>query len=159
MALSEIGYNDNPPVMREVRDLPGAGHRRLQATQNIAVDRLEWLLAHDKIEQYQLDAGRRLQRDCELAQIGGYSSAGSGARSTAVGPSDLPDARLDAMTRVSRARAAMVPTAWRLVELVVVENIALHVAGVRLWRHCGRGEPLGALRFALDALAAAYGLA
>ena len=38
-----------------------------EKVQNIHVDRLEWLLAHGMIHPAQHGAGRKLQRDCELA--------------------------------------------------------------------------------------------
>jgi hypothetical protein len=156
MALA-VGYDGSGPAMREPRDLAGHAARSLPTLQNSNCDRLEWLLSHGKIEQYQLDAGRRLEADCQLAQIGGYVSGGNGCRAPAAA-STLSDAKLDAIARVGRARSSLVPTAWRLLDLVVLQNIALCEAGRRLWGKSGRGEPLGALRFALDGLAAHYGI-
>lgn len=154
------GFDGQPPLMRDPRDLHGKGRRKIEATQNSNCDRLEWLLSHGKITECQLDAGRRLQADCELAQIGGFSAAGSGGpRLVNLASSNLPDAKLDAIARVGAARASLTPGAWLLVELVAVQNIQLAEAGRRLWGHCGRGEPVGAIRFALDALAQFYGMA
>ena len=155
------GCDGNPPVMREPRDLPG-GHvaRKLGGLQNIAVDRLEWYYTHGHIEQHHVDAGRRLQSDCELAQIGGYASMGAGSsRTPRLVPSNLADSKLDAIARVNRARTALEPGVWRLLELVVLDNLALEVAGYRLWgRHVARKERMAALVWALDRLAEHYGI-
>ncbi len=69
-----IGYDGNPPEFREARDLAGKGKRKSElGPQNIRVDRIEWLLAHKRIDLAQHSAGRKLQHDSELAQIGSYA--------------------------------------------------------------------------------------
>src|SRR5438445_482819 len=45
----------------------------VQPVRNMRVDRLEWLLGHGVIHPAQHSAGRKLQRDRELASIGGYA--------------------------------------------------------------------------------------
>ncbi len=69
-----IGYDGNPPEFREARDLAGKGKRKSElGPQNIRVDRIEWLLSHKRIDVAQHSAGRKLQHDSELAQIGSYA--------------------------------------------------------------------------------------
>ncbi len=150
-----VGYDGNVPELVSPRDLGGEGKRDLPELENANTDRIRWLYRHGKISDVQYYAAERLQLDAQLATIGGYASGGNGGGN---GPRGLADAKCDAMGRVNAARLSMVATAWRLVELVVLENNGLHVAGTRLWGHSGRGEPLGALRFGLDSLAAHYGM-
>lgn len=146
-----VGYDGEPPEFRQ----------RGTAVQNIQVDRLEWLLGHGHIDVAQHGAGRRLQRDRELAAIGGYAlplvfagpdrGEGFGARSF---PSD---AKCDAIRRINAARAHVGGLGFRILELVVLENVAIHEAARWL------GEPVSklplALKVALDSLAGFYRLA
>lgn len=145
------GHDGEPPEFRQ----------RGAAVQNIRVDRLEWLLAHGHIDVAQHGAGRRLQHDRELAAIGGYAlplvfagpdrGAAFGARAF---PSDI---KCDAIRRINAARAHVGGLGFRILELVVLENVAIHEAARRL------GEPVGklplALKVALDSLAGFYRLA
>ena len=153
-----IGYDGNPPEFREARDIAGKGKRKSElGPQNIRVDRIEWLLAHKRIDLPQHAAGRKLQRDSELAQIGSYAiltevKGGSGTNR-------LPDLKCDAIARVNAARAHVggKGVGWRILELVVIENISLEKAAATMRIHA-RGA-LPALQGALDALAAHYRLA
>src|ERR1700693_6063906 len=66
------GYDGSPPEFREARDVEGKGKRAAElGPQNIRVDRLEWLLAHRRIDVAQHAAGRRLQHDSDIAEIRG----------------------------------------------------------------------------------------
>lgn len=146
-----VGYDGEPPEFRQ----------RGTAVQNIQVDRLEWLLGHGHIDVAQHGAGRRLQRDRELAAIGGYAlplvfagpdrGEGFGARSF---PGDI---KCDAIRRMNAARAHVGGIGFRILELVVLENVAIHEAARRL------GEPVSklplALKVALDSLAGFFRLA
>jgi hypothetical protein len=153
------GYDGNPPELRSPQDFAGAD-RELPERENYNVDRIRWLYRHGHIDAAQNEAGERLQRDWQLAQLGGYSAAGNGGGKVVnLVPSNLPDAKLDAIGRVNRARAKLDRTSWRLVELVVLENIQLAEAAKRLWGHTRRGEAVTAICYALDLLAAVYGLA
>lgn len=70
------------------------------------IDRLQWLADHGDIGAHQLHAGRRLQRDWQIAKIEAGprmpGGAGGGGR-----PGSLPDAALDAGQRVRRALAVL----------------------------------------------------
>jgi Domain of unknown function (DUF6456) len=153
-----IGYDGNPREFREARDLSGKGKRKSElGPQNIRVDRIGWLLAHKRIDVAQHSAGRKLQHDSELAQIGSYAmltdvKGGSGTNR-------LPDLKCDAIARVNAARAHVGSkgVGWRILELVVIENRSLEKAAAQMRIH-SRGA-LPALQGALDALAAHYRLA
>jgi len=154
-----VGHGGNPPEFRPARDLDGQNRRRaVQGAQNINTDRLEWLLAHRHIDVAQHGAGRRLQRDWEMSLIGGYAMSPANVSISAGTRSDSPaDLRCDAIRRMNQARAHVGATGFRILELVVLENVAIADAARRL------GEPVAklplALRVALDCLASFYRLA
>ena len=148
------GHDGERPEFMPVRDLAGAGKRETQSIVNANVDRLEWLLAHKRIELYQHQAGRKLQHDAELATIGGFASIGG----TGGGAGNvLSDAKCDAIARVNAARIAMGNSGWRILELVVLEGSPLNRAEARMRLRSGSG--ITALTVALDSLARHYGLA
>ena len=156
------GHDGNAPEFRAARDLAGSGKRSaVQGLQNINTDRLEWLLAHRHIDVTQHGAGRKLQRDREMSVIGGYAmspafsaSAAGGAAGRHSAPADI---KCDAIRRMNAARAHVRKTGFRILELIVLENVAVAEAARRL------GEPVAklplALRVALDLLASFYRLA
>lgn len=156
------GHDGNPPEFREARDLEGKGKRRSElGPQNICVDRLEWLLAHKRIDLAQHAAGRRLQRDCELAAIGGYAAIDGGgfgrSPGSGSGVNRLADVKCDAIARVNAARAHVGAKGWRILELVAVENVSMGEAAKRMDQSPDRIQL--ALAVALDALASHYRLA
>jgi len=127
---------------------------------NLAVDRLEWLLARRRIDLAQHAAGRRLQRDCELAAIGLYAPSPEllrNGRRNLAGSHLLSDAKCDAIARVNAARAHVGATGFRILELVAVENLPLSGVAKQIGELDDR-LPL-ALCVALDALASFYRLA
>src|SRR5258707_12968505 len=98
-----IGYDGNPPEFREARDLAGKGKRKSEfGPQNIRVDRIEWLLAHKRIDLAQHAAGRKLQHDSELAQIGSYATLTVVKEGS--GTNRLPYLKCDAIARVNATR-------------------------------------------------------
>lgn len=162
MAAAKIGYDGNPPEFHEkrgseVRDrLTGAIIRQGEMSPlNVSTDRLEWLLAHKRISRPQYDAGQRLQKDSEQAQIGGFASLG--ALPGGSGTTRLSDAKCDAIKAVNDVRTLIRGMGWRILELVVLENVSLAKAESRLRLPVGGGH--GALIVALDLLASHYGLA
>ena len=124
---------------------------------NIRVDRLEWLLAHRRIDTAQHAAGRKLQHDAEIAEISGYAVLEIGRAGGASGVNRLSDVRCDAITRVNAARASVGPTGWRLLDLVALQNLPLGDAAKRMGESPDKMQL--ALSVALDALASHYGLA
>lgn len=156
MSKMQIGYDGLAPEFREARDLDGKGKRQAElGPQNIRVDRLEWLLAHKKIELHHHYAGRKLQHDQEQAQIGGYASLQGGLGGS--GTTRLSDAKCDAIGRVNAARIYVGNKCWRILELVVIENTSLADAEARMGLTTGNGR--GVLLAALDVLSNHYGLA
>jgi hypothetical protein len=153
------GHDGNPPEFRPARELDGRSRRgAVQGAQNINTDRLEWLLAHRHIDVAQHGAGRRLQRDWEMSLIGGYAISPAAVSVSGGRTPDSPaDIRCDAIRRMNQARAHVGATGFRILELVVLENVAIAAAARRL------GEPVAklplALRVALDSLASFYRLA
>ncbi len=149
------GHDNEPPIFLDVRDAAGAGKRSIKGILNINVDRLSYLLAHRRITQAQHDAGRELQADAELAQIGGYAT-GSGEPAGGNGYRGLSDARLDAQTRHGAALRVLGASGRKIVELVVISGYSVEKAEVilRLPYRAGVGMLIGAL----DCLAHHYGL-
>lgn len=85
------------------------------------IDRLEWLYEHKHIAQHQRDAGRKLQEDWQLSkmEISARSDL-SGGRGGGSAQSTLPDAKLDAMTRLGKAMAVLPPECETLVSLFLL---------------------------------------
>jgi hypothetical protein len=75
------------------------------------------------------------------------------------GTNRLPDVKCCAIARMNAARAHVGAkgVGWRILELVVIENLSLEKAAAMMRIHC-RGA-LPALQGALDVLAAHYRLA
>jgi len=158
----KIGFDGNPPEFRqkrgsEVRDQKTGEVVREgeMSAQNIAVDRLEWLLAHQRIQTHQHAAGRRLQRDAEQAAQVAYASLSDTLGGS--GTNRVSDVRCDAIDRVNDARTHIGSKGWRIIELVALENISLGRAESMM--RMGPGGGIGALTTALDTLARHYGLA
>lgn len=156
------GFDGNPPEFRPARGSqvfdPKTGkvtREAVDSPQNINVDRLEWMLAHNRILPHQHAAGRRLQGDWELAQIVSYGSL-SGLPGGS-GTVRLADAKCDAISRVNEARRQVGSSGWRILELVVIEGVSVGKAEGRMRLATGNGT--GMLICALDALASHYGLA
>jgi hypothetical protein len=152
--MAKIGYDGEPPEFVSPRDILGKEARTLPDIWNVGSDRLNWYLAHEYILPHQHDAGIKLQRDNELAQIGGYQTCSENGGGTS-GTIRLPDAKCDAIDRVNAAKQYVGPAAWRIIELVVFENISVGKAESRLRMATGNG----ALIVALDTLARHYGFA
>jgi hypothetical protein len=151
-----IGYDGQPPMFRDARDIGGHQAReRVKGPQNINVDRLEWLLAHKLIEPHHHQAGRKLQDCCQIAELSvGVALAGGGGGGS---PSTaLSDAKCDAMTAINKARAALSPMAWRMIELVVIDGVTVGKAAARM--RIAERAGLPALLFSLDALGRHYSL-
>jgi hypothetical protein len=150
-----IGYDGSPPIFREARDLGGIGSRKkVLGPQNINVDRLEWLLAHNLIEVHQHTAGRKLQESWQMADLSvGAKLEGGGGGGSSTG---LSDAKCDAFSSVGKAVKSLSPKCWRMIQLVVIEGVTVQKAAAQM-RIPERGA-LPALVFSLDQLGHHYGL-
>ena len=163
--VAKAGYDGNAPEFRlkrgsEVRDhTTGAVIRDGEmGAVNVCVDRLEWLLAHKRIEPHQHTAGEYLQADWQLAEQLTFATAGA-ARSGG-GTNRLADAKCDAHDRMNDAVERLGGNrsiGWKIVDLVILQNVSLEKAERSLALPLRSG--LGALRGALDSLARLYGLA
>ncbi len=149
------GHDGFEPIFLDVRDDAGRGKRSIKGILNINVDRIGYLLAHRRITQAQHDAGRKLQADAELAQIGGYAT-GSGEPAGGNGYRGLSDAKLDAQARHASALRVLGPSGRKIVELVVISGHGLSKAEAIMRLPVGGG--IGALSVALDVLAEHFGL-
>lgn len=150
-AAEVIGFDGERPQFVPARDIMGTGRRaKVDGPQNINVDRLEWLLAKKHIEPHHHQAGRKLQRLYETAEISvGVKLVGAGG--AGVASSSLSDAQCDAMHEVNRVKAAMSPINFRLVELVVIERFKVEDATKKLG--LGSRSATSSLVLALDSLA------
>ena len=151
------GYDGNPPVVTPIRDPEGKGKREIFVTRRL--DRLQWLLDHKSIDEYQFGAGRRLQNDWEASQRG--TAASVSMMSGVVGGvnvSVLADCRLDAMTRYADAIRAVPVRVRATVELALIDannySVEKISAILRIDRRAGQER----LQIGLDALAEHYGL-
>ncbi len=149
------GHDGFPPEFPEVRDVAGAGKRSIKGILNINCDRLGYLLAHRRISESQHDAGRRLQADAELAQIGGFATA-SETTAGGNGYAGLSDTKLDAQARHGAALRVLGRSGRHIVELVVISGHSL--AQVEVMMRFPVGGGIGALTVALDLLSDHYGL-
>lgn len=161
--VTRHGYDGMPPELVAPHDLAGAENvRELPERENYNTDRIHWLFRHKMIDAAQYFAGVVLQKDHLLAKRDGYASPSGGVRSIGMVPSNLADAKCDAIARKNEARAAIVKaadeTSWKLLEMVVLENIQHTVAAKLLWGHSRHREPIIALKYALNLLAKHYGL-
>lgn len=151
-----IGYDGNPPVFRPARDIVGQGKREvIDGPQNINIDRLEWYLDHRLIERHHHTAGRKLQLYAETAELSSGVSLLAGARGGG-SMTSLSDAKCDALDKLNKARAELSPMNWRLIDLVVLQNITAQKASRQMGFHERSAMPT--LVMALDSLAKHYGL-
>lgn len=70
------------------------------------IDRLQWLFDHKAIEQYQLDAGRRLQEDWHASRLE-VSPGMQMGRSGSAASTNLSDAKCDAIQRLKSAMGCL----------------------------------------------------
>lgn len=144
------------PMHRQSRDLSVvAGSKKGWRL----LDRLEWLYEHKNIAQHQRDAGRRLQEDWQLSKIEiSARSDMSGGRSGSSARSTLPDAKLDAMTRLGNALKVLPPECESLITLFLLtegECFSLDQCAARVRRDRRAALPL--LQAGLSLLSRHYG--
>lgn len=147
------GYDGRPPVIREARDLGGNGKPQIFYTYRD--DALATLLHRKSIEDYQAEAGRRLQGDHEMFERTqgsclDFSGGGSGA-------SDM--ACLTAIDAARRASLAWKQVHWRAREalsLLLLANKGLQEIGTLIKKD--RRGVAELIHIGLDDLAAHYGL-
>ncbi len=156
------GYDGHAPHFMPARDIESVdrltGVRRRETPAgplNVNTDRIEWLLARDKLSKRQYAAARRFQADWERAQILPVAAPAL-VRSSGRSAPELPnDAKVAAMRR-HRAAAIALGRWHRVVELVALENRTLAQAAAALHMHAERASEQ--LETGLDVLADHYGL-
>jgi hypothetical protein len=146
-----VGFDGHAPSEESVRDHDGRGKREIIRT--IRYDTIGRLEKQGIILPQHADAARRLQRDMELAEIASYSSphmiSGAGTNRPA-------DAKLDAMSRLTRARERVGPMGWQMLERLIVRGETPTTIQKAL--RVRRGHVAGVIAYALDTLARYYGL-
>lgn len=155
-AVTKIGYDGNQPIFRPARDIVGQGKREtIDGPQNINIDRLEWMLDRQYIEPHHHAAGRKLQYYWEIVnRSGGMSLLGGGRGGSSM--TSLSDAKCDAHAAMNTARAAISPMNWRIIELVVLDNMSSTAAMAKM--RFNADSATSAVKLALDSLAQHYGL-
>jgi hypothetical protein len=122
------------------------------------IDRLQWLADHGSIADYQLFAGRRLQRDWELSKIEASPRMTPGAGGGSGLPGSLPDVALDAGRRVSKALAVLPRELRQLTELFLMpEDHPFSLERVAAIVKEDRRAAAYGIRIALSLLARHYG--
>jgi hypothetical protein len=154
--LREPGRDGHPIEQREIRtERYEDGKRETQNSPvNVNHDRIEYLFAHGAIDERQREAGNRLAKDWELAQIEPRASTvlvGAGSCEA-----NLPaDAKVAAMKRHGAACKALGYN-WPIVCLVVEHNYTVEVAARML--NVNKVRAMGWLWSALHVLADHYGI-
>ncbi len=121
------------------------------------VDRLQWLKDRGAIGDHQLFAGRRLQQDWQISKLENAPSMQMARGGVGTG-SALPDAKLDAGRRVSRALAALPPELVTLTSLFLMpEDHPFSVERLTAKVREDKRAVAYALRLALSMLARHYG--
>jgi hypothetical protein len=154
------GHDGEPQLFIESKDFVYVNGERepVLGPENVNVDRISYLEHRGIIDKCHKEAARRFLEDCEKADIAPLATspiAGVGGRTQRhdYHPSIQ---KIDAMRRKGAALKSLGPMAAHFIERVVVERMSAEKAGSGF----GFNEKasVGALRIALDVLAAHYGL-
>ena len=164
----KIGYGGRPPVLEAVHGIADSDTKAREVvrrnTNHCTLCRLNHLghlrdRASDdlKLASVRHAAGEKLQDDHSLAGLAAIpGSFNFGPRGGSYGPTDITQIKIDAADRKKKALRAVGQSARFLLEHVVIEDMTLaataQLMGVK------DNAVLPALRVALDALAAHYGL-
>jgi hypothetical protein len=162
----EPGHDGNPPKLRPPRDR-GEWEKKKDTIPdfNENTDRLEWLMEHGHIDQFQRAAGEILQKDWYLSEIINYASLSGGGGGSP--KSTLADGKLMAGRRYGLAMAAALlwpcradgkPLAFRartiLTKMILEDNWSAEQMA-KHW-HIRESRVMPILRDALSALVDHY---
>ena len=162
------GHGGNPPVLKVVDGIADAESRTRgvvkRNTNHCTLCRLHHLghlkdRPSEDMKQSNLRhaAGEKLQDDHSLAGLSSIpSTLGGTPRGGSYGPVDISQIRIDAAGRKRTALGAVGRTASFLLEKIVIEDLTL--AETAQIMQVKDNAVLPALRVALDALAAHYGI-
>lgn len=151
------GYDGDAPEIVELRDTVGKGKRQTFAIVKPGV----WgkRLKAGVIKPYHLEAVAKLESDWHAGMLITLSSSSAGGGGTVHNrPSD---AKLDAMTRVTRAKEALErqdngPLMWGAIKHTVIDGYDYHLTRQKL--RCNMGRVTKLVRLGLDALSRHYGM-
>jgi Domain of unknown function (DUF6456) len=164
-----IGYGGRPPVLAVVQGIAGTDAKAREVvrrnTNHCTLCRLHHLghlrdRAGDdsKLASIRHAAGEKLQDDHSLAGLSAIPGTLSfGPRGGGFGPTDISQIKIDAAGRKKKALSAVGRSARFLLEHIVIEDMTLTQTAQLM--SVKDNAVLPALRVALDALAAHYGLA
>jgi hypothetical protein len=165
----EVGYGGRPPVLEAVYGIADSDTKAREVvrrnTNHCTLCRLHHLghlrdRASDdlKLASIRHAAGEKLQDDHSLAGLSAIPGTFSfGPRGGSYGPVDISQIKIDAAGRMKKALAAVGQSARFLLERIVIEDMTLTQTAQLM--SVKDNAVLPALRVALDALAAHYGLA
>lgn len=148
------------PVAGIGRPAPGIRKPSRSVTVNLAESPLGWLRAHGQVDDRQFEAGERLRRDFELAQLGSRVtmdwSGAPVARSRGGGqePYDPTNAQIDARYRFDAAIKTAGPGLSDILWRVVCSGDGMRAAETALGWPSRAGKLV--LTLALDRLAIYY---
>jgi len=154
---AQPGYDGDAPEIVLLRDVAGQGKRASYAVVKPGV----WgkRLRRGIIKPHHLEAVAKLESDWHASMlITMSSSAGGGGGTSHNRPSD---AKLDAMTRVTRAKEALErqdngPLMWGAVKHTVIDGYDYRLTRQKL--RCNRARVAKLVRLGLDALSRHYGM-
>jgi Domain of unknown function (DUF6456) len=165
----KIGYGGRPPVLETVQGIAGTDAKAREVvrrnTNHCTLCRLHHLghlrdRAGDdaKLASIRHAAGEKLQDDHSLAGLSAIPGTFNfGPRGGGYGPTDISQIKIDAADRKKSALRAVGQSARFLLEHIVIEDMTLTQTAQLM--SVKDNAVLPALRVALDALAAHYGLA
>lgn len=153
------GYDGKKPELVDPKNLQKVDRARINAKFNANHCTICWLDSRNHITGVQWTAAKRIQDDQSLA---GQSSIPSTLAALAAGGggntvADIAQSKIDADRRKANALNAIGTSARFLIEMIVLRDMALKAVAPIL--RVQDNAVLPALRVALDALAAHYGLA
>lgn len=153
----EPGHDGNPPVFTATKDFIGNDGKRekVDGPTNLNHNRVRMLKERGIIDEVQLAAAERLEKDWQMSEMKPVASNVLVGNGGSGGSSTLADHKLDAMARYGDAKRA-VCKAWPIIDLVVCMNLRIDEAASRLKIHPRRAT--GQLEIGLDVLALHYGL-
>jgi hypothetical protein len=155
----EPGYDGEPPIVIELRDLGSAKNKR-RLIMRVKPGMWNKRLNRGVIAAYQKEAVDRLEDDWNSALRIAFASAGGGlgAAAHASGPQQ---SKLEADERIRSAREAVIVEAgavcWQVVDYAVMFDYTFELIARKL--KCRRQNVVLHLRRGLDALARHYGMA
>ena len=157
----EPGYDGNPPIIVELRDLEAKknGKNKRRLIMRVKPGIWQKRLKKGVIEPHQKNAVDKLEDDWNRAVRIAYSSAGEGI---VVGSSNSGPqvSKLEAGERIARAKVRVLEEAgaqsWQAIDYAVMFDYTFEIIARKL--KCRRQNVVIHLRRGLDALARHYGM-